>query len=169
SSGIPVSDACQVKYTGLQRHHLYRYIIFKINAGDSEVVVDHRYRSNKSVGAGASEAAESTEGDEPGNTSNMECDSKTQEEVFADFVSHLPENECRYAVFDGEFSKGEVTGNKIVFIAYSPDNSKIKQKMLYASTKDALTKKLPGIFKNIQINEFEELTLENIQEKVGRI
>ncbi|KAJ1647835.1 hypothetical protein J3B02_003824 [Coemansia erecta] len=168
SSGIPVNDICKVKFDGLQRLHLYRYVIFKINDSNSEIVVDHRYKTKKAT-SDASETAAVTEGDTPENTTNLECETKAQEEIFSDFVSHFPENECRYAVFDVEYQKGEVTTNKIVFIAYAPDTAKIKPKMLYSSTKDALAKVLNGIHENMQINDPDDLNLEYIQEKLLRV
>jgi len=48
----------------------------------------------------------------------------------------------------------------------SPETAKIKQKMLYASSKDALRKKLVGIAHEIQATDPSEITFETVLEKV---
>ena len=42
---------------------------------------------------------------------------------YDDFINKLPENDCRYAVYDFEFElpNGEGKRNKIVFYTWSPD------------------------------------------------
>ncbi|WFD34123.1 cofilin [Malassezia cuniculi] len=88
---------------------------------------------------------------------------------FDDFVTELPPTECRYAVYDFEYQKGdEGTRNKIVFVSWSPDDAKIKQKMLYASSKEAIRKALVGISTEIQGTDLSEVTYETILDKVSR-
>lgn len=50
----------------------------------------------------------------------------------------------------------------------SPDTSKIKQKMLYASSKDALRKKLVGIATEIQATDLSEITYDVVFDKVSK-
>ncbi|KAF8882896.1 hypothetical protein CPB84DRAFT_1750777 [Gymnopilus junonius] len=53
------------------------------------------------------------------------------------FVADLPETECRWAIYDFEFEKeGAGKRNKIVFLSWSPDDAKIKQKMVFASSRE---------------------------------
>ena len=76
-------------------------------------------------------------------------------------MEHLQPGECCYAVYDVEYSKGEEgKRNKICFFTWSPDDSKIKQKMLYASSKDALRKSLVGISAEIQGTDMSEVAHE---------
>ncbi|SBT79541.1 actin-depolymerizing factor 2, putative [Plasmodium malariae] len=53
-----------------------------------------------------------------------------------------------------------VLRNKIYFIFWSPDSARAKEKMLYASSKESLVRKINGIFKSFEITcdleEFEE-------------
>lgn len=51
----------------------------------------------------------------------------------------------------------------------APDTSKVKQKMLYASSKDALRKKLVGIGTEIQATDASEIAYETVLEKVKSI
>ena len=87
---------------------------------------------------------------------------------YNDFVAQVPDEYCRYAVFDFEFTLSAAEGqrNKICFFVWAPDNSKIKQKMLYASSKDALRKKLVGISTEIQGTDFSEVSYETVLDKV---
>lgn len=55
---------------------------------------------------------------------------------YDDFCAALPPSECRYGVFDLDFTTSDGRqGNKIVFISWSPDVAKIKNKMVYAASK----------------------------------
>lgn len=56
--------------------------------------------------------------------------------TYDDFCACLPPNECRYGVFDLDFTTQDGRqGNKLVFISWSPDTAKIKNKMVYAASK----------------------------------
>ncbi|EIN12860.1 hypothetical protein PUNSTDRAFT_111233 [Punctularia strigosozonata HHB-11173 SS5] len=88
---------------------------------------------------------------------------------YDDFLADLPETECRYAVYDFEYEKeGAGKRNKICFFTWSPDDSKIKQKMLYASSKDALRRSLVGIAAEIQGTAFDEVAYDTVLDKVSR-
>jgi cofilin len=89
-------------------------------------------------------------------------------DTYKDFVKQLPEDECRYAIFDFEYEKapGEGIRNKICFIFWVPDTSKVRQKMIYASSKDALRKKLAGVATEIQATDFSEVGYDAVIEKV---
>jgi len=77
--------------------------------------------------------------------------------TYDDFTSQLPENECRYGVFDLEYSKDDDgVRQKILFFVWAPDTARIKDKMLTASTKDAVKKKFVGHSAEIQATEPSE-------------
>lgn len=86
---------------------------------------------------------------------------------YEDFLAELPEDDCRYAVYDFEFEKspGEGIRNKICFIVWVPDTSKVRQKMLYASSKDAIRKKLAGVATEIQATDMSEVSFDSVLEK----
>lgn len=56
--------------------------------------------------------------------------------------------------------------NKIIFIVWLPDTAKVKSKMIYAASKDALKKKLIGIGSEIQATDPSELEDSVIGEKL---
>ncbi|ORX34111.1 actin filament severing [Kockovaella imperatae] len=89
---------------------------------------------------------------------------------FEKFVSELPEADCVWAVYDYEFelSAGEGKRNKITFVAWAPDDAKIKSKMVFAASKDALRRRLDGIQLEIQATSLDEITSEALFEKATR-
>ncbi|KAL6011270.1 actin depolymerizing factor, cofilin [Asimina triloba] len=65
------------------------------------------------------------------------------EQSYEDFCASLPADECRYAVYDFDFVTEEnCQKSKIFFIAWSPDTSRVRSKMLYASSKDRFKREL---------------------------
>ncbi|EED77274.1 predicted protein, partial [Postia placenta Mad-698-R] len=87
---------------------------------------------------------------------------ESQSTNYDDFLGDLPEVEPRWAVYDFEFEKeGAGKRNKITFYSWSPDDSKIKQKMLFASSKDALRRSLVGIAVEIQGTDYSEVAYES--------
>ncbi|OAY49193.1 actin-depolymerizing factor [Manihot esculenta] len=83
---------------------------------------------------------------------------------YDEFTSSLPPNECRYAVFDFDFTTDEnCQKSKIFFIAWSPDTSKVRQKMLYASSKDRFKRELDGIQVELQATDPSEMSLDIVK------
>ncbi|KAL1405124.1 cofilin [Vanrija albida] len=89
---------------------------------------------------------------------------------FEDFVADLPEKECRWAVYDFQYELpgGEGTRNKLVFVQWSPDDANVRNKMIYASSKDALHRRLEGIHIDVQATDYSEITKESILERANR-
>mmetsp|Transcript_20493 Transcript_20493/g.28747 ORF Transcript_20493/g.28747 Transcript_20493/m.28747 type:complete len:141 (+) Transcript_20493:158-580(+) len=136
ASGAAVNDECIALYDAqLKLGKKLRYIVFKLNDTNTEIVVD------KSAPSSAS---------------------------YEDFRKDLPADQCRYAVFDLEFTVDGNPRNKLVFILWAPDNSKIKQKMLYTSSKAEFRKRLVGIGAEIQATDASEIDLETVTEKASR-
>jgi len=91
------------------------------------------------------------------------------DQEYENFLVDLPENECRWAIYDFEFEKeGGGKRNKIVFISWSPDDAKIKQKMLFASSRDALRRALVGVAVEIQGTDYSEVAFESVLDKANR-
>ncbi|KAF1899659.1 hypothetical protein Lal_00019789 [Lupinus albus] len=165
ASGMAVSDECKLKFLELKAKRNYRFIVFKIE--NQEVVVDK-------VGS--------------------------PEETYDDFTASLPPDECRYAVFDFDFTTIEnVQKSKIFFIAWiicscwylftivcghdsirdsqnhnitttiavdecmAPDISKVRHKMVYASSKDRFKRELDGIQVELQATDPSEMSIDIIK------
>ncbi|RDX91583.1 Actin-depolymerizing factor 2, partial [Mucuna pruriens] len=65
-------------------------------------------------------------------------------EGYENFTASLPADECRYAVYDFE----------------SPDTSKVRSKMIYASSKDRFKRELDGIQIELQATDPTEMGLD---------
>ncbi|CAM8888965.1 unnamed protein product [Rhodiola kirilowii] len=88
-------------------------------------------------------------------------------QTYEDFTASLPENECRYAVFDYDFVTQEsVPKSRIFFIAWSPDTSRVRNKMIYASSKDRFKRELDGIQVELQATDPTEMSLEVFNSRV---
>ncbi|KAE9612197.1 hypothetical protein Lal_00022290 [Lupinus albus] len=89
-------------------------------------------------------------------------------ESYDDFTASLPENDCRYAVFDFDFVTSEnCQKSKIFFIAWSPSTSRIRAKMLYATSKDRFRRQLDGVHYEIQATDPTEMDLEVIRDRAN--
>ncbi|KAK1309048.1 hypothetical protein QJS10_CPA09g01656 [Acorus calamus] len=85
-------------------------------------------------------------------------------ESYDDFTASLPSDECRYAVFDFDFVTDEnCQKSKIFFIAWSPDTSRVRSKMLYASSKDRFKRELDGIQVELQATDPSEMSIDIIK------
>jgi cofilin len=106
------------------------------------------------------------------NKTNSEIivDRTSESEEWDDFLADLPESEPRYAVCHFKFEKDDGTGvaSKLVFVSWSPDNARIKHKMLYASSREALRKELSGIAMEIYASDYDEVSYESVLEKASR-
>ncbi|XXG80958.1 hypothetical protein AAC387_Pa09g1705 [Persea americana] len=83
---------------------------------------------------------------------------------YEDFSASLPADECRYAVYDFDFVTEEnCQKSKIFFIAWSPDTSRVRSKMLYASSKERFKRELDGIQVELQATDPTEMGLDVIR------
>ncbi|XP_055812387.1 actin-depolymerizing factor 1-like [Solanum dulcamara] len=135
ASGMAVHDDCKLRFLELKAKRTYRFIVFKIEEKQKQVVVEK-------VG----EPAESYE----------------------DFTACLPDNECRYAVYDFDFVTAEnCQKSRIFFIAWSPDTSRVRSKMIYASTKERFKRELDGIQVELQATDPTEMGLDVIKSRAN--
>jgi len=92
-----------------------------------------------------------------------------EDESFEAFVGLLPPDDCRYAIYDMNFTTTDGRpGNKLVSITWAPDTAKIKSKMVYAGSKDALTRALVGVSTKVSATDRSELTAAIIIEACGK-
>lgn len=144
-SGVGIGDDCVSLFTRLKSRSL-KYIIYKLS-DDKKTIISEKTSDDDKLGADNSE-----------------------EEIYEKFLECLPENDCRYAVYDLEYEtvSGEGKRSKICFFTWSPDTAPVKAKMVYASSKDALRRSLSGIHTEIQGTDQSEVALETILEKASK-
>lgn len=135
ASGMAVDDECKLKFLELKAKRTYRFIVYKIEEKQKQVIVEK-------VG----EPAQSYE----------------------DFTACLPADECRYAVYDFDFLTAEgVPKSRIFFIAWSPDTSRVRNKMIYASSKDRFKRELDGIQIELQATDPSEMDIDVIKSRAS--
>lgn len=137
ASGVAVSDNCKTAFQDIKLGHKYRYVVYCLTEDFKQIVVE-----------------------------KLAEPSSTYDEFLKDMKAAEDVDQCRFAVFDAEFStKDGQPRNKIVFFMWSPERAKIKQKMVYAASKDALKKALgEGIGKEVQANDQSDLKWDNVLE-----
>jgi len=81
------------------------------------------------------------------------------------FKEEFPDGECRYGVFDAEYTDPKTGGqrNKIVFYIWCPDSAKVRPKMIYASSKDELKKRLVGVATEVQASDKSEMEYSEVR------
>ncbi|KAJ7972658.1 Actin-depolymerizing factor [Quillaja saponaria] len=132
-SSMAVPDDSKNTFLELKRKKIHRYVIFKVDEKNKEVVVEK-------TGGPA--------------------------ESYNDFTASLPENDCRYAVYDFDYVTSEnCQKSKIFFIAWSPSTSRIRAKMLYATSKDGFKHELDGVHYEIQATDPSEMDLEVLRDR----
>merc|ERR1712159_186243 len=73
---------------------------------------------------------------------------------------------CCYAVFDFDWEADDGhDASKIMFVLWSPEGAKVKDKMMTTGSKDALKKALVGIGQDFQATDASEITYEECLEK----
>lgn len=140
ASGVRVADEVQQAFLDIKKAKKFRFIIFHIK--DEKVIDIEKY--------GARDAD------------------------YDEFLEHLasvgPE-ECRYGLYDFEYTHqcqgtaDSTTKHKLFLMSWCPDTARIKKKMLYSSSFDALKHALEGVSKFIQATDMAEASYDCVLEK----
>ena len=88
--------------------------------------------------------------------------------TWSDFQEDLVELGCAFGLYDyhAEAKDGRIY-QKIIFVTWVPDTGKVKDKMKYASTKNAFSQSLgDGLSLQIQANDLDELEEDSIVAKI---
>ncbi|RLN90826.1 hypothetical protein BBJ28_00020767 [Nothophytophthora sp. Chile5] len=94
-----------------------------------------------------------------------------QSESYQDMADKLAQitDDCRYALVDLDLTtKDGRPTSKLVFLSWSPDTARIKSKMLYASSKEAIKRVLMGVGIHLTATDASELSLESIEDGVSK-
>jgi len=140
ASGVSVSKDVKDVYEAMKMKKEHKYCVFRLNPGLTEIIVEKQAAPDA-----------------------------TYEDLVQDLLNAVDDKgtaECRYAVMDMPYTKGGIEKSKILFFAWSPDNAKVKNKMLYASSKDALVKDIEAGITKIQANDDGDLDKKAIQDKL---
>jgi len=141
ASGVEVADNCKIVFEEIKKDKKHRYVIFNIREEkqiDVEVIGDR----------------------------------DAEYDQFLEDLQKGGTGECRYGLFDFEYMhqhQGTTESSKkqkLFLLLWCPDTAKIKMKMLYASSFDALKKSLVGVRKYIQASDLSEASKDSVEEKL---
>ncbi|XP_054433664.1 cofilin-1-like [Pteronotus mesoamericanus] len=82
---------------------------------------------------------------------------QTVDDPYATFVKMLLDKDCHYLFYDTTYETKESKKEDLVFIFWASESATHKSKMIYASSKDAIKKKLTRIKHELQANCYEEV------------
>jgi cofilin len=93
----------------------------------------------------------------------------TKETSHSQFISDIVSNEPRFAVYDLEYETNDgIQAQKLILIYWCPDSGKMKQKMIYASAKENLKKRLVGVYREITAGIPQDLSEADIIQTIRR-
>ncbi|XP_054311745.1 cofilin-1-like [Pongo pygmaeus] len=82
---------------------------------------------------------------------------QTVHDPYTTFVKMLPDKNYRYALYDTIYETMESKKEDLEFVFWAPEWALLTSKMIYASSKNAIKKKLTGIKHELQANCYEEV------------
>lgn len=140
ASGVTVSDEVLSKFQLIKKGKSMRYVIYHIK---DEKIIDIEKVGDRDA---------------------------AYEDYLNDLTSGGPD-ECRYGLYDIEYEHtcqgtSDQKKQKLFLMCWCPDTAKIKKKMLYSSSFDALKSALDGIGKFIQATDMAEASYECVLEKI---
>jgi len=141
ASGVAVEDCCKLTFQDLKLGHKYRYVIFRLSADYKAITVD--------------------------KTADP---SATYDDLVNDLKEAEKNAECRWAVMDVDYkSVNGADKSKLCFIHWNPDNAKMKQKMVFASSKLAFKSALGEKFgTELQATDYSELSYNSLMDIVKK-
>lgn len=139
ASGVKVDPKCIETIQALVKHRKYRAAVFKINDDMTEVGLDKTFA--------------------PGDGSP-----KDDWDVF---MKEIPEQDCRYIVYDFSYEHQGATKQRVLFVLWSPEYSKVKSKMIYASSQEGMVNAIEGIQRQLQCTDADDLEYDVIAKKLA--
>jgi len=95
---------------------------------------------------------------------------KIDDADFDAFLGCLQEDQPRFCILDFQYetTDGRPT-DKVVFVSWVPDTCKVREKMKYSGTKEAVKSAFMGISVNINATDLSEVTKEVITEACNKV
>mmetsp|Transcript_12027 Transcript_12027/g.32400 ORF Transcript_12027/g.32400 Transcript_12027/m.32400 type:complete len:149 (-) Transcript_12027:386-832(-) len=136
SSGVAVNPECIEAFNSLKKRDC-RGVILKINDGMTEIGVEKTL---------------------PATTETK----KSPKEDWIAAMAELPENDCRFLIYDFEYEHQGLPKSKLIFMKWAPEASKIKSKMIYASSQEGCLTQMEGVGRQLQCTDEDEAMYETV-------
>lgn len=140
ASGVAVDPKVVTAFQGLVKERKYRAATFKINDSMTEVQLEKTWAP-------------------------YDDDAKAG---WAEFQKELPESDCRYAIYDFQYEHQGASKNRIIFLLWSPEYSKVRSKMIYASSQEGVVNKLEGVQRQMQCTDPDDLEYDCISKQLAQ-
>ena len=137
ASGVALDPLCIEKFNGLKKRE-WRGVVLKINDELTEIGVEKCL-------------------DPPTVTG------KTPEEDWKDAIETLPENDCRFVLYDFQYEHQGLPKSKIIFLKWAPETAKIKSKTIYASSQEGCLNQMEGVGRQLQATDEDEASYGTIK------
>lgn len=138
ASGVAVDTACVDAVQGLVKQRKFRGVTLKITPDLTAVKLEKTY----------------------------EAEEGKPKDAWNKFIKDLPEDDCRFGIYDFPYEHQGSTKTRVLFLLWSPEYSKVKSKMIYASSQEGVTTKVAGIQRQIQATDPEEISYEAISKQL---
>mmetsp|Transcript_17576 Transcript_17576/g.30554 ORF Transcript_17576/g.30554 Transcript_17576/m.30554 type:complete len:147 (+) Transcript_17576:335-775(+) len=135
SSGVAVSPACVENFNKLKRRE-FRAVVLRINKEMTMIEL------------------EATLPREEG---------KSPQDLWKAAIATLPENDCRFVLYDFEYEHQGLPKSKIVFMKWAPESAKIKSKTIYASSQEGCLNQMEGVGRQLQATDEQEASYEEVK------
>ena len=138
----------KIKYDEIKKKKTHRYLVFYIK--------DEKTIAVEKIGTTSSSAIWRRLKVKPFFSSLSGNRDASYEQFLTDIMGCGPED-CRYGLYDFEYehqcqgTSEKTRKEKLLLMSWCPDTARIKKKMLYSSSFDALKKCLVGVQKYIQV------------------
>mmetsp|Transcript_11923 Transcript_11923/g.24284 ORF Transcript_11923/g.24284 Transcript_11923/m.24284 type:complete len:145 (+) Transcript_11923:84-518(+) len=140
ASNINVASSVLMEYESLVRKKAIRAGIFKISSDFATVELEKTL---------------------PAVTEDFESAWKT-------FVSGLPEDGCRFVVYDFSWQEtATIVRSKVVLILWTAEYASVREKTIYASSQEVLLNKMPDVQRQLQATEVDDLSFDDVRDKCG--
>ncbi|ORX81906.1 hypothetical protein BCR32DRAFT_232385 [Anaeromyces robustus] len=141
-TGVKVDPQCVQLFNELKMGHNLKYIVYAFNKERSRIIVERT--------------------------------GEDEDITYEEFIDTLPKNECRYVIFNFDFEHSymgtSITAKceRILLLLWCPSTSKIREKMLFASSKRTIRKALDGVQVEVQGTDYTEIDYDTVYEKATR-
>ena len=91
-----------------------------------------------------------------------------REDGLKELLSQLPNNDCRFVVYDFEYETSENpprSTQKLLLLCWTPDIAPIKVKVPFTSTKSDIKSNFVGIQKDMQVSDSSQLDFEELRKE----
>ena len=116
ASGVGLSDECVKDYQDLKLGRKYQYIIFDLGERNTRIITNTKGEVNSDELTQA-EKEVATKGEESGLT-KVEIEVEIEKAKYEVFYKELPDDECRWAVYDFGYEVEGGRRNKLIFLSW---------------------------------------------------